>query len=106
MVYSDTSDLDPAWSPDGQHLAFASDRGENDDIYLFDLGTHTMRRLMQNTTYDRVPTWSPDGSYIAFQSCSSGDYAIWMVPVAGGEPLRITRPGMQARAPAFRWNRN
>jgi len=50
---------DPAWSPDGATLAFASDSG----IYLMNAdGT----RVAQLTHGGTEPTWSPDGSRIAF----------------------------------------
>jgi dipeptidyl aminopeptidase/acylaminoacyl peptidase len=42
---------------------------------------------------------SPDGELIAFKS--GGNYDLWTVPTAGGEPTRITDLGGRALAPSF-----
>jgi TolB protein len=36
------------------------------------------------------PCWSPDRRYIAFDSDHSGNQDIWIVPVAGGDPIQLT----------------
>jgi Tol biopolymer transport system component/DNA-binding winged helix-turn-helix (wHTH) protein len=36
------------------------------------------------------PTWSPDGRYVAYTSDQSGNFDIWVQPVAGGEAVRLT----------------
>jgi dipeptidyl aminopeptidase/acylaminoacyl peptidase len=62
------SDSAPRWSPDGQTLAFVSDRGGDLQIWL--IGRHGGEA--QQLTFMRngagAPTWSPDGKRIAFGS--------------------------------------
>jgi len=61
--------LDPAFSPDGDWLAF-SWTGENNDrpgIYVLSTAGGDPRRLTQSATNDIAPTWSPDGRRIAYQ---------------------------------------
>jgi Tol biopolymer transport system component len=41
---------------------------------------------------DVEPAWSPGGRWIYFSSGRSGSLALWRVPAAGGEPVRLT-PG-------------
>jgi Tol biopolymer transport system component len=58
---------DPAWSPDGQQLAFSSDRGGSWDIWTMDAnGGNLVRRT--HGGYNLDPAWSPDGGGIVFSS--------------------------------------
>src|SRR5918992_547253 len=59
----------PGWSPDGEKIAFTSDRDGNTEIYVMnaDDGTNTTR-LTHISAIDDEPRWSPDGKKIAFVS--------------------------------------
>jgi TolB protein len=59
---------EPVWSADGRYLAYRSIRGENSDIYTFDLETREERRLTDVPEVDAEPEFSPDGEWIAFVS--------------------------------------
>ena len=78
-------DTDPAWSPDGNKIAFASTRDGNSpynvDLYTTDAdGTGEPVRLTHNTQLqgqDTDPAWSPDGSKIAFSGLRDLAYEIY-----------------------------
>jgi TolB protein len=53
------SNEDPAWSPDGRHLAFMSTRGGKKDIYLMHADGSGQRRLTRNGFINFAPDWSP-----------------------------------------------
>ena len=58
-----------AWSPDGNWLAFVSNRGQDVDIYKVCLtcpGEHTAIRLTDEVQSAGSPAWSPDGTWIAY----------------------------------------
>ena len=90
---------DPALSPDGKLLAFASDRaGEgNLDIYVRQVGGGEPIRLTRDAADDYEPVFSPDGTTVAFRSDRLGG-GIYVVSALGG-PARIIAP--EGRRPQF-----
>lgn len=67
LTTNQARDMEPAWSPDGQRIAFASDRDhdtETYEVYVVRPDGTDFRRLTSDG--GRSPAWSPDGSRIAF----------------------------------------
>lgn len=66
--FGESDDREPAWSPDGTTLAFASDRaGEGSfDIWTLNLATATLTRRTNAASEEYEPVWAPDGKSIAF----------------------------------------
>ena len=58
----------PAWSPDGQTIAFSGTVGGFSDLYLYDVETQAVKQLTNDKNGDFHPDWSPDGGTIAFSS--------------------------------------
>ena len=56
-----------AWSPDGKWLAYVSDKGGIENIYLLDPKTGEERQPAPSKSAQIFPAWSPDGKIIAFQ---------------------------------------
>ena len=50
-------DADPAWSPDGKHIAFTSDRDGNLEIYVMNSDGSDATRLTNHQAADLVPGW-------------------------------------------------
>ena len=94
---------DPALSPDGKLLAYASDRATpsgavgNLDIWVQQLPAGEPLRLTRNDADDREPTFSPDGTRIAFRSERDGG-GIYTISALGGDERRIAKDGHR---PAF-----
>jgi Tol biopolymer transport system component len=66
---TDTPGLDgfPSWSPDGQRMAFVSDRDDgNSEIYVMDSDGAHQRRLTKTPKDEAIPAWSPDEEKIAY----------------------------------------
>jgi dipeptidyl aminopeptidase/acylaminoacyl peptidase len=55
-----------SWSPDGNKIAFASDRDDHSFIGIYDIEEETVRWLSPGVDFDSHPSWSPDGDEIAF----------------------------------------
>lgn len=63
-------DRDPAWSPDGNWIAFASDRSGDYEIYVVDRKGERLRRLTHDPACDLAPAWSPDGRTLLYRRTS------------------------------------
>src|SRR3954447_12938555 len=58
--------LNPTWSPDGNQIAFSALVGGLNDLFIYDLGASTLRRVTNDAFSELHPSWSPDGRSIAF----------------------------------------
>lgn len=86
---------EPAWSPDGKHIAFESDRGTSgrERIYVMNADGTDQRRLVGQGTgeFDNDdPAWSPDGRKLAFSSDRTNDRQIFVMNSVGGGLHRLT----------------
>jgi TolB protein len=52
-------DGSPSWSPDGQSLVFASNRGGKEEIYTIGTDGTGLTRLTDNSATDAWPDWRP-----------------------------------------------
>ncbi len=68
FTHSKSKDTTPRWSPDGRKLAFLSDRGEKNQLYVMHVDGGEAQQLTDLKNGVAEPTWAPDGSRIAFTS--------------------------------------
>lgn len=57
---------DPAWSPDGTRIAFASNEDGDYDIYSMRIDGTDVQQLTRTDAQEAEPAWSPDGRTIAY----------------------------------------
>ena len=83
-------ELQPAFSPDGTHVAFAWDGEGRDnlDLYVKVVGDVTPLRLTSDPAVDGYPAWSPDGRQIAFYSARGGG-GIYLISPLGGQERKL-----------------
>ncbi|HKP16927.1 MAG TPA: hypothetical protein VJT84_00520 [Gaiellaceae bacterium] len=89
--------VEPAWSPDGTQIAFASQRDGTTHIFSMLADGKSARRLTNTNQDDDHPTWSPDGKWIAF----AREGALFRIPARGGPATRVFKAPGSAAAPAY-----
>jgi Tol biopolymer transport system component len=96
----DADDSFPSWSPDGEKIAFASDRDSSPGDFLSEIyvmnsdGSEQTRLTDEPDAGDILPSWSPDGEKIAFQSDRDGDVEIYVMNADDGSDVtRLTTDG-------------
>ncbi|MFN5320192.1 MAG: S41 family peptidase [Planctomycetota bacterium] len=89
----------PVWAPDGQSIAFASDRHGNFDVFIVSATGGTPTRLTHHSANDIPTTFTNDGQQVVFTS-GRNDAAesmigtpamleLYAVPLAGGRPRQL-----------------
>lgn len=82
-------EAEPAVSPDGRSIAYASDESGDADIWISDVQGGGTLRLTDHPASDRRPFWYPDGTAVAFVSSRNGRRAIWKVSRLGGAAIMV-----------------
>ncbi len=87
---------DPAWSPDGSALVFATDRAGNLDLYRRSMSEPIPVRLTDDPADESQADWSPDGRWLAFRS-EKDKGGVYVMPAHGGPARRISDGGFYPR---------
>src|SRR5690348_5802792 len=79
----------PRFSPDGEWIAFSSNRQGNYDVYVIPSAGGKPRQLTFHSADDNVVGWTPDGKKIIFNSIrGNGAFpsvgTLWEIPIDGG----------------------
>jgi Tol biopolymer transport system component len=84
-------DYNASLSPDGQWIAFTSEREGSADLYRARIDGSSLERLTADAAYDDQVSWSPDASRIVFVSTrGSGTTDIWTLDLATRTARNIT----------------
>jgi Tol biopolymer transport system component len=105
LIASTRSNYSPQFSPDGQSIAFESDRSGTHEIWVCDHdGTNPTQLTNFGGPHAGSPRWSPDGKQIVFDVHSSNMGHIYTVSVEGGPPRRVTSETFDEGLPT--WSRD
>ena len=83
--------MSPAWSPDGQQLAYVSFESKASAIYVQTLKTGERSRVSARAGINGAPAWSPDGGTLALTlSRKDGDVDIYTLKLSSQTLTRMT----------------
>jgi TolB protein len=86
--------IDPAWSPNGQLLAFSWRRPNgNYDLYVMEIVTRQLVELTRDAGRNERPSWAPDGRHLVFESTRTGTRQIWSMLADGTQARQLTKQG-------------
>lgn len=98
ITTDDRTHWQPAWSPDGRRIVYASSRRAPAESHRFDIWTmdadgHNARAITDAIEFAQWPSWSPDGRLIAFygaRQTADPMTLVWAVSPDGGVPRALT----------------
>jgi len=86
----------PAWNPDGDHIAFAWTRGfepGNYNIFIMDVTSRQTTQLTANEGRNENPSWAPDGAHLVYASLRGRQSQIWVMNADGTGKHPLTDRG-------------
>jgi TolB protein len=93
--------ISPAWSPDGERLAYVSFEDKKPVIYLQNLADGRRRAVAKFRGSNSAPAWSPDGKTLAVTLSKDETSQIYMLDLDSGAATRFTRGGALDTEPLF-----
>ena len=83
--------LTPAWSPDGQTIAYVSFETSRPAIFMHNLSTNQRTQLTNFQGLNGSPAWSPDGKQLAMVLSKDGSPDIYVMDIETRNLKRVTR---------------
>ena len=78
ITFDSSYNDNPAWSPDGEKIAYTSKVGKRFQIKIYDLKTRKEENFTSGQGSCEEPSWSPDGRYIIYRKRSVKGYALFI----------------------------
>jgi len=93
-----STDRQPIFTPDGEHVVFSSNRGADLDVWKVSRYTGATQRLTDHPGDDWDPAFAPDGQLL-WSSNRGGNFEVWMAEADGSRARQVTHDGVSAENP-------
>lgn len=102
LICSTRVDAAPRISPDGNQIAFISDRSGTQEVWIASAdGSNQIQLTSMRAAVTASPCWSPGGGSLVFDSNKGGRFQIYSISVAGGEPRALTSDPWDSAAASY-----
>jgi Tol biopolymer transport system component len=95
-------DSQPSVSPDGQRIAFVSDRSGSDNLWIAKIDGSEPKQLSKDPQGDfESPSWTPDGDYVLVsrKPDNVATHEVWMYHIQGGTGIQVTKAAPKPDTP-------
>src|SRR6266852_5778347 len=86
VTHSYSRETDPMWSPDGKWIAYLSDQGGHDSVWVADAEGNNAKKLTDTDNEKLRVGWMPDSKAVYF---TSSDHGLYVVDAGGGQTRKI-----------------
>ena len=101
LIASTKMDMQPSYSPDGQRLAYVSDRDGTISIWTSTSDGKDQSRFASFGACGGTPVWSPNGKQLAFDSNDGSRWDILLSNGDGTHQTRLTNDNSDHRGPSW-----
>lgn len=99
------TDNQPVWSPDGNQIAFTSDRdGGDTDLWIMNADGSDARRVARTPGSDNLGDWSPDGTQLVYSNQNEVGESLWIMNIASGEFTALTESTSGTNDSSPKWS--
>lgn len=91
----------PAWSPDGEKIAYCAMTNGVREIWLYDFNTNEERQLTQGGDNKENPTWAPNSLCLMYNVSDPGKRELYMITINQPKPVKISLGTGEKRFPSW-----
>jgi TolB protein len=101
ITYDSSYNDNPAWSPDGDKIAFTARVGKTFQIKIYNVETQETIDFTSGPGHKEGPTWSPDGRFLAYGKTLGKEAAVYIQRIGGDKSRRLTNLGSDGFSPTW-----